>query len=90
MFGAVEDEDGEEEGDKEEEGAIEEACGIEGADTQTGVFEGFEDGGQGIDAQQGAVLRRGKAQGIDDGGGVHQQLHTETDEEVKVTVFRRP
>ena len=90
LFGAIEDEDGEEEGDDEETCAIEEACDVEGADTEAGVLEGFEDGGEGVDVQEGAILLGGETQGIDDGSGVHQQLNTKGDEELEVAVFRGP
>jgi len=90
LFRAVEDEDGEEEGDQEEDGAVEETGGIEGADTQATVFEALENGGKRVDVQQETVLWGGEAQGVDDGGGVHQQLDAETYEEREVTVLGGP
>ena len=88
LLGAVEDDDGEEEGDGEEGGAVEEATDGEGADTQTAVLEGLEDGGEGIDIEVDLVLGGGEAHGVDDRRGVHEELDAEADEHIEVAVFR--
>lgn len=87
LLGAVEDDDGEEHGDTEEEGAIEEAADGEGADTQTAVLEGLEDGGEGVDIEVDLILGGGEAHGVDDGRGVHEELDAEADEHVQVAVL---
>ena len=87
LLGAVEEDDSEEHDDEEGEGAIEDAPEVEGAHAEAGIFEGFEDGGEGVDVQEGLVFFRGEGEGVDDWCGVHQELHSEADEHVEVTVF---
>lgn len=87
LLGAVEEEDGEEHHDNEGDRAIKHAPEIEGAYAEAGVFECLEDGGEGVDVQEGLVFFRGEGEGIDNGGGVHQELNTEADEHVEVTVL---
>ena len=87
LLGAVEEDDSEEHDDDEGEGAIEDAPEVEGAHAEAGIFEGFEDGGEGVDVQECLVFFRGEGEGVDDWGGVHQELNTEADEHVEVTVF---
>lgn len=87
LLGAVEDDDGEEEGDGEENGAVEETADGEGADTEAAVLEGLKDGGEGVDVEIGLVLGGGEAHGVDDGGSIHQELDTEADEHVEVAVL---
>lgn len=88
LFGAVEDDDSEEQGDGEGSGAVEEASGREGADTKAAVFKCLEDGRQGIDIEVHLILGGGKAQGVDNWRSIHEQLDTETNEHVQVTVLR--
>ena len=87
LFGAVEDDDGEEQGDGEGCGAVEEASDREGADTKAAVFKCLEDGRQGIDIEVHLVLGGGKAQGIDNGRSIHEQLDAESNEHVQVAVL---
>ena len=88
LLGAVEDDDGEEEGDAEEGGAVEETTDGEGANTEAAVLESLEDGGEGVDVEVDLVLGGGEAHGVDDGGGVHKKLDTKADKHVEVTVLR--
>lgn len=87
LLGAIEKEDGEEHYDDEGEGAIEHAPDIEGADAEAGVFEGLEDRGEGIDIEEHLILLGGEGEGVDDWGGIHQELDTEADEHVEVTIL---
>ena len=88
LFGAVEEDDGEEHGDAEEGGTVEEPGDGEGADTKTAVFEGLEDGRQRIDIEVDLILGRGEAHRVDDGRGVHEQLNAKANEHSQVAVFR--
>lgn len=87
LFGAVEEDDGEEHYDNEGEGTIYEVHSIEGAGTDEGVFEDFEDWGEGVDVDNPAILLWGEAQWVDDWGCIHQELDAEGDEHVEVTVL---
>ncbi len=87
LLGAVEEEDSEEHHDDESEGAIEHTPGIESADTEAGVLERLKDGGEGVDIEEQPVLLGSKGKGIDDWRGIHQELNTEGDEHVEVTVL---
>ena len=87
LLGAIEEDDGEEHDDEEGDGAIEQAPDVEGADAEARIFECLEDRSEGIDVEKCLVLLRGEGEGVDDWGGVHQELDTETDEHVEVTVF---
>ena len=87
LFGAVEEDDGEEHGDAEEDGTVEEPGDGEGADTETAVLEGLEDGRQRIDIEVDLILGRGEAHRVDDGRGVHQELDTEGDEHCQIAIF---
>lgn len=84
---AVEDDDGEEEGDQHEDGAIEQAAPTEGAAAHATVFKGLENRGEGVEFEDGAYLAAGGAHRVDDRGGIHEQLDTETDELSQITVF---
>ena len=87
LLGAIEEDDSEEHDDEEGDGAIEQAPDVEGADAEAGVFECLEDRGEGVDVEECLVLLRGEGEGVDDWGGIHQELNTEADEHVEVTVF---
>ena len=87
LLGAVEEEDGEEHYDDEGDGAIEHTPDIEGADAEAGVFECLEDWGEGIDIEEHLVLFGGEGEGVDDRGSIHQELDTEADEHVEISVF---
>lgn len=87
MFCSVEEDHGEEHDDGEGDGAVGEVDGIEGASAYEGVFEDLEDWSEGVDVKEDAVLLWGEAEGVDDWGGVHQQLDSEADEHVEVTVL---
>lgn len=84
---AVEDDDGEEEGDAHEDGAVEKAAPVEGATTHAAVFEGLEDGGEGVESDDVSVLAGGCTQRVDDGGGVHEKRHSETNQLAQVAVL---
>ena len=87
LLGAIEEDDGEEHDDEEGDGAIEQAPDVEGAYAEAGIFECLEDRSEGIDVEECLILLRGEGEGIDDWGGIHQELNTETDEHIEVTVF---
>lgn len=89
LLRAVEEDDGEEHDDDEGDGAISEVHGIEGAGTNEGVFEDLENWGERVEIDEYAVCFWGEAEGIDDRGRVHQELDSEADEHVEVTVFGR-
>src|SRR5690554_5015477 len=58
------------------------------AGAEEAVFEAFDDGAKGVELDEGFELAFGDgAHGVDDGGGVHEELYTEGDEEFKVAVF---
>ena len=87
LLGAIEEDDGEEHDDEEGDGAIEQAPDVEGADAEAGILECLEDRGEGVDVEECLILLRCEGEGIDDWSGIHQELDTETDEHVEVTVF---
>jgi len=87
LLGAIEEDDCEEHDDEEGDGAIEQAPDVEGADAKAGIFECLEDRSEGIDVEECLILLRCEGEGVDDWGGIHQELDTETDEHVEVTVF---
>ena len=87
LLGAIEEDDGEEHDDEEGDGAIEQPPDVEGADTEAGVFECLEDRSEGVDVEECLVLLWSEREWIDDWGGIHQELDTEADEHIEVTVF---
>lgn len=86
-LGTAEDDDAEEEGDEREEGAVEEAAPREGAAGEAGVFEGLEDGGQGVEGDDITILLWCSAQGVDDRGGIHEELDAKLDEKLEIAVL---
>ena len=86
-FSAVEDDYSEEQGHHKEDKAIEKATPAEGTAAHAAVFESLENGGQGVEFEDGANCAAGGAHGVDDGGGVHEELHTEGDQLLEVSVF---
>ena len=80
--------------DADDEGYNGEACAVgegavaEMAGAEEAVFEAFDDGAKGVELDEGFELAFGYgAHGVDDGGGVHEELYAEGDEEFKVAVF---
>lgn len=80
--------------DADDEGYYGEACAVgegavaEMAGAEEAVFEAFDDGAKGVELDEGFELAFGYgAHGVDDGGGVHEELYAEGDEEFKVAVF---
>ena len=87
LLGAVEEDDCEEHDDEEGDGAIEQAPDVEGADAEAGVFECLKDRSEGVDVEESLILLRCEGEGVDDRGSIHQELDTEADEHIEVTVF---
>ena len=87
LLGAIEEDNGEEHDDEEGDGAIEQSPDVEGAYTEAGIFECLEDRSEGVDVEECLILLRSEGEGVDDWGCIHQELNTETDEHVEVTVF---
>lgn len=87
MLGAIEEDDGEEHHEDEGDRAVKNAPYIKGADTEAGVFECLKDWGEGIDIEEHLILLRSEREGVDDRGSIHQELDTEADEHIEITVF---
>ena len=49
--------------------------------------EALDDGGHGVEIHKEGVFFRNHAGWVDDGGGIHGELDSETDEEGEITVF---
>lgn len=90
LLGAVEDDDSEEHGYAKDAETVEKTCDVERAGTEAAVFEGFEDWGQWIDVYNPSIFLWGKAERVDDWGGVHEQLYAELYKEFQVPVFCGP
>ena len=86
-FDTAENDDGEGEGDKHEDGAVEETTPVEGTTTETAIFEGLEDGSEGVELENGFIFLWGCAQRVDDRSGIHEELDAKSDEELQVTVL---
>ena len=87
-FCAVENDDGDEQCHEHEQRTVEQTAPAEGAATHATVFEGFEDGCERIEFEDGAYLASRGAHGIDDRSGVHEQLDAEPHQLSKVAIFR--
>ena len=90
----VEDKDAENQYQAHEDEAVgEPAPAYELAGTEEAVFEGFQHGGDGVEAHQGVDIdafphqARGLAEGIDDRGGIHPELHQEREEDLQVAIL---
>ena len=88
LLGTVEDDDSEEHGDNEEGGTIKEATDREGTDTKATILKCLKNGREWINIDIHLILGRGKAQGIDNGRSIHEQLDTKANEHIQVTVLR--
>ena len=87
LFGAVEEDDSKEHNNTKKGDAVEQTTNGESTHTEATIFEGFEDGGKGIDVDECLVLDGSETQGIDDWRGIHEKLHTETDEHIQIAVL---
>ena len=87
LLGAVEEDNSEEHHENEGDRAIEDAPYIKCTYTEAGVFECLEDRSEWIDIEEHLILLRSEGEGVDDRGSIHQELDTEADEHVEVTVF---
>ena len=90
----VEDQDAEDENQAHEDETVgEPAPADELAGAEEAVFEGFQHGGDGVEAHQGVDIDAfphqslGLAEGIDDRGGVHPELHQEREEDLQVAIL---
>ena len=94
LLDLVEDDDAEGEEDEHEDEAVgEPAPTDEVAGTEEAVLEGLDDAGDGIERHDGVEVDAGHdlvlhlAEGIDDRGGVHPELHDEGEEDLEVAVL---
>lgn len=67
--------------------AVVEVVPTEGADAHGAVFEGFEDGSQGVEGHDPLSLLRHGTEGVDHGGGVHPQLYDESEQDGEVAIL---
>jgi len=83
-----EDQDGKEEHDEHEDGAIEQPSPGKGTTAETTVFEGLEDRGQWVELQEIAVFFGCNTERINNGRGIHEELHTERHEIFQIVILR--
>ena len=96
LLDLVEDHDAEGEDEGHDDEAVDDpAPADEIAAAEEAVFEGFDDGGDGVEAHEGVdrdaeeAHAAGLAERIDNRGGIHPELDQKTEEYLQVAVFGR-
>lgn len=82
----VEEDDADEQNDEGGPGAVGQVQRIEAAGAEVGVAKGLDQAGHGVGLDDPSVLFRDHGERIDDGGGIHGQLHAEGDEHLQIAV----
>ena len=87
LFGAVEDDDAQEQGECREGRCVGQSGQRRVAGSEEAVFKTFNDVGDRIPPQNVSSLFAERAHRINNGSGVHCQLHTERKQKRQVAIF---
>ena len=87
LFDLVEDQGAHEEHQQHGGQTVTQHAPADGPGAQEGSPKGLHNGGDRVDQRHPAPARGNRRDGVDDGRGVHPQLHAEGDQEAQVTVL---